>query len=718
MLAFFSLAAGLLAATFALLRIGRPQRAVIAAARQLGQGRLEVRAPVAAGGLSAELGESINVLGRQLLEAHERSRAWMEQETSRLKRELSDERARLSKLEQSASETEAAARSKSELFAHISHELRTPLSAIIGYAGLLQQSSLPAPAAEQVDTLSRSANGLLMMVNDLLDWSRIEAGRLQLNVAPFDLEDCVDDVIALLAPLAYDKGLELVHIVYHDVPRQLVGDAQRVRQILTNLLSNAIKFTERGEVVLRVMKEREEPRQLTLQLRVSDSGPGLTIEQQRQLFQPYRQLVQAGESGASSAQPGSGLGLVITRKLCELMDGSVSLESAPGQGASFSASLVLARQPEPALAQSPDQLRNRSVWLCEPHTTVRLALLHSFEYWGMEVREFSGLNELRDAVARNKLARPDMVVLGVTAVDAEVQAQLTSLGTSGLAVLCLVTSVSQVQYEALRQSGAARCLPKCVGRRQLYETLQELASGAVSESARLDGRCVLVAENNTANRRFIVTLLQGLGAATLEAGDGREAVTRWREQRPDAVLLDIHMPVLDGLAAAREIRAAEAGERKTVIIGISAYLDPAERRALALAGIDDDLQKPFDERQLMRMLKRRLPPMSVAPRPSAVRASAQLAQDTEMLALLREDLPLQLRELEDAYAGTDPQRLREAVHQIHGTAAFYRLAALKKAAATLELQVSQRRDTAAEPKLDEAMRVLREAVTATLSDLA
>ncbi|HZP13020.1 MAG TPA: ATP-binding protein [Nevskiaceae bacterium] len=709
---------GLLMATIGIGRLARWQATLRDAARNLALGRLESRAPASAVGVTGELSESINSIGKQLLEAQDRYRGWMEQETGRLRRELSDERAKLRQLERSVEETETASRVKGELYAQISHELRTPLAAIIGYSDLLTRASLPGPIAEQVQTLSKSAHGLLAMVNDLLDWSRIEAGRLQLNDAPFDLEDCVEDVIAMLAPLAYDKNLELVHIIYHDVPRQLIGDAQRIRQLLTNLLSNAIKFTERGEVVLRVLKEREEPRQLTVLFRVTDTGVGLSPDQQRQLFQPYRQL---------GTKPGSGLGLVITRKLAELMGGNVTVESAQGQGATFSANLLLGRQPEPPQAQAFDRLRNSRVWVCEPHTTARLALLHSFEYWGMDVRELGSIAELREAAGRAGASRPDVVVVGMSRAEAEQELQpvgdpvLPALQRMGVPALCLIASVSQSLHEAMKAKGATRALPKSVGRVALYQAISELISGQAVPETQLGGRTVLIADNNVANRRYIVALLQGLGAKTIEADDGREAVERWKEARPDAVLMDIRMPELDGLGAAREIRALEneTDDKRTLIIGISAFFEQDERRKLALAGMDGDLLKPFDERQVLRMFARR----AVAPPPAESKvvptkaAPDRLAQDAEMRALLREELPLQLRELEDAFAAGEMQRLRDAGHQIHGTAAFYRLAPLKQAAAALEGRVAHARSVEAEPRIRDDLSAVREAVMAMLDQM-
>ena len=252
-------------------------------------------------------------------------------------------------LRRALAETQDSARAQSELFSNLSHELRTPLTAILGYADLLRRSGLNEEQGQQLNTLDKSARALLSMINDLLDWSRIEAGHLRLNQESFSLQDTVEDTTALLAPLAYEKALELVQIVYHDVPQRLAGDGPRLRQILTNLISNAIKFTENGEVVVRVMREREEGDRVWLRFAVSDTGIGIVPEQQRRLFQPFHQV-------GRSSRGGSGLGLSITRRLAELMGGRVELESTPGQGSVFSAVLPFQSLPVADMNTAP-QLR-------------------------------------------------------------------------------------------------------------------------------------------------------------------------------------------------------------------------------------------------------------------------------------------------------------------------------------------------------------------------
>ncbi len=645
--------------------------------RALSQGRTEQRLPSDLGGALGEIANAANRLAQHMEALGAQLDTRVTDHTRRLREERDTLTAQNQKLRAAAAGAQEEARAQSELVASLSHELRTPLTGILGYADLLRRSGLNAEQALQLDTLDKSARALLAMINDLLDWSRIEAGRLRLNEETLDVIDSVEETCALLAPLAYEKDLELVRIVYHDVPRQVRGDAQRLRQILTNLLSNAIKFTERGEVVLRVMREREESGRTWLRFAVTDTGIGLSNEQQARLFQPYRQLGQLQRGG-------SGLGLSIVRKLVELMGGDISVESTPDKGSTFSVLLPCKLMANVESAPSHDlRLSERSVWLFEAHTTSRLALEHWLQFWGMRVRSFERAEDMADALRTAAPAsRPQVAIVGLKPADREhptFRAILAACAEHQPPLLALVASAALPVHDDLRDAGAAACHAKSIDRSRLHDEILRLTSPdpLAGERLPMSGRHALVVDNNLVNRRYLSALCRRLGMEVREAADGLEALDIWKRERQPIVLLDAHMPGLDGPGCAREIRTAEIGrEQRCRILAVSAHLEPEERSAFLQAGADAVLIKPFDDRALLA----KLDPALNGPSPVAARLTA----DPELLALLRDELPLQLRDLERAFGAQDLLAARDAAHTLRGTAAFYHLATLRQTASALE----------------------------------
>ena len=641
--------------------------------RDLGSGRLEIRAPENLPGISGDLARDLNRLAQQYAELRGGLDARVAEQTLRLKRERDQFAAQSQALRTTAAREQEEVRAQSERLASMSHELRTPLSGILGYADLLRRTRLDDEQLEHLDTLDKSARALLSMINDLLDWSRIEAGRLKLDELRFDLYDTVESTIALLAPLAYEKDLELVRIIYHDVPRELRGDSQRLRQILTNLLSNAIKYTERGAVVLRVMGEREDAGRHWLRFAVSDTGIGIAADQRERLFQPFRQI---GGSQVGS----SGLGLSISRKLAELMGGEISLESEPGKGSTFSVmlpfKLIAAAESAP---QEDEPLGAHRVWLYEPHAAARLAWMHWLEFWGLTVDGFESPEALAEALFNTAPERrPALVMLGLMpkTLDTPAIAELLQRDRGTTALVVLINSVSPPLLERIRNGGATLCHPKSVTRRRLYQDLARLLRQNADHGSTLSGQRALIADNNAANRRYLARLCATLGLDTTETADGREAYERWLAMRPDIVLLDAHMPVLDGPACARRIRAAEKSGKHCRILAVSAHLEPEERQAFIDAGADAVLIKPFDDDQLLAALSPNLQ--------RGAHAAARLAQDPELLALLREELPLQFAELQNAIESGKLEAARDAAHTLRGTAAFYHLAQLRQTTTAVE----------------------------------
>src|SRR5690606_13867888 len=305
-----------------------------------------------------------------------------------------------------------ASRIKSEFLANMSHEIRTPLNGILGFTHLLQKSDLTPRQQDYLATIEKSADSLLGIINEILDFSKIEAGKLVLESVPFNLRDLIEDTLTILGPAAHAKQLELVSLVYRDTPLSLVGDPLRLKQVLTNLVSNAIKFTNEGTVVVRAMVEDERSDRAQLRISVQDTGIGLTDQDLRALFQAFSQA-----DNSISRQPGgTGLGLVISKRLIEQMGGEIGVDSIPEEGSEFWVSLSLPKARDDAEDLPRAALLGRRVGLLEQHPLARQALQHQLEACGLAVLSFDSLDQLQDAVVAARASEQpiEIAVLGVT----------------------------------------------------------------------------------------------------------------------------------------------------------------------------------------------------------------------------------------------------------------------------------------------------------------
>ncbi|MEN8719881.1 MAG: ATP-binding protein, partial [Oceanococcaceae bacterium] len=349
--------------------------------------------------------------------------------------------------------------SRGELLRTMSHEMRTPLTAIIGYADLLGRNDPSPEAGEYAGIISRSARNLLGMINNLLDLARIEAGALEPQSSEFDVSELIEDTVALLAPLAFDKRLELNTLIYHDVPPRLRGDALRIAQILTNLLSNAIKYTDAGEVIVRLMQERRDADVTLLRLEVEDTGRGLADDQKQKLFQAWRRFEVAGSKAS-----GSGLGLAIVHKLLDVLDGDIQVQSTPGKGSLFIARVPCRRASATRGLMRWDALRGVRLWVCEPQATTARALSHLLTFWEVEFRFWSHPAELQDALEDpGSAVMADALLLGMDADNAHASAlnDIMSLPAEQRPpTLVLVPSIDATTHQQWRDRGAQVVLAK------------------------------------------------------------------------------------------------------------------------------------------------------------------------------------------------------------------------------------------------------------------
>jgi len=598
---------------------------------------------------------------------------------------------------------DAATSAKSQFLANITHELRTPLSGIIGMAGLLRSTRLNRQQLEYVDAVKHSADSLLTLVNDLLDFSKIEARKVRMELEPFSLRGLVGPTMRLLAPQAHRKDLELAYRVLPTVPDGLIGDVGRLRQVLMNLVGNAIKFTESGEVVIQVSldaRESDQDPRVAVHFRVSDTGIGIRPSERDSIFEAFVQV----DGSTTRKYGGTGLGLAISAQLVELMGGRIWVESEHGKGSTFHFTALLWPEEhgrrgfdEPV----PPQLEGRRVLVLDDSVVAREILEAQLRDWRMEPISVA---DQRAALAALKAAsdegRPfDLMLLddlpGTDRFLKEVRRELPET------IPCLLMSPAGESREPqgarrlgvmgeltkpIRPSHLRKAIELLVEGRSL-ESEEAVTTGAFDRAPRSSALHVLLAEDEPVNRIVAASILEKAGHEVRAVENGRQAVEAFKREPFDVVLMDVQMPELDGIEAAKAIRFAEDGtERRVPIVALTAHVLDEDEEACRLAGMDAFLSKPVDAADLCNLLDRlgyAVGSDAIAPKVShsdGNAGAAALDRDTllrrtegdvalavELARIFLEECPKSMEELETSVGALDIDHVQRVVHRLSGS---------------------------------------------------